>query len=374
MANSKIPLNKIVYNNKETTDYLDSTFSDIIKSENKIDTKKFFQIYKSLFYKIPKEGRNSHQTLIEQSEDYINNYKDTFSDEITRLNDIIESLYDTLTRKQSPTVEENIFYPNNTFIKYKNNANPIPVWIMQNGAKRKITNSDTLLSLKKSLGFDHDQLLDDIIQKLDFNTLANITSGPDIGSDEDINLFNFVTSDDSLTLLDLVDYTSAIVECIEGKQDDLYDLVRPVNSDGWQINGYSPNEGQNRPRREYLDGSPMNGGCIVRYYGIGLNDAGEIFQRTARIYPGESKRLYYRNTPTVNGQVINNNNRLHDVVGFVKEIRKTNNSFELTEDEYRKDEFGRVFSNLTPHLNHLDDDSGKTRVDFYDIPQETDTY
>jgi hypothetical protein len=318
MPISKISLNKKVYNNKETIDHLNSSFSDIIKSIPNIDDKKFFQIYKDLFYKIPKTGEKSHQTLIEQSEDYINNYKDHFSDEITKLNDQIEVLYDTLSRKQSPTIEEDIFYPNNTFIKYKNNASTLPVWIMQNGAKREITNGDTLLSIKKAIGHDHDQLMDDIVQKLDLNTLTNIKKGPDISSDEDINLFNFVTSDDSLTLLDLIDYTSAKVECIEGKQDDLYDLVKPPNSDGWQINGYSPNEGQNRPRKGYLDESPMNGGCIVRYYGIGLNDAGEIYQRTARIYPGEAKKLYYRNNPIIDGQTVNNSGRLHNVVGFVK--------------------------------------------------------
>ena len=374
MPISKIPLTKIIYNNKETTDHLNSSFSDIIKPKTKIDTKKFFDIYSSLFYKIPKKGENSHHTLIQQSGEYIDNYKSTLSDKILALNRKIDSLFNTLSKKQSQVVEEDIFYPNNTFIKFKNNAASLPIWIMQNGAKREITNGDTLLSIKKATGHNHDTLIDDIVQKLDLNTLSNITKGPDISSDEDINLFNFITSEDDLDLLDLVDHTTSFVTCIEGKQDDLYDFYNPPNSDGWQINGYSPNEGKNRPRKDYLEGSPMNGGCIIRKYGIGLNTVGEIYQSTRRIYPGETIKIWYRNNPIIDGQTIQNYKHLHDVKGFVKEVRKTTGTRELTDDEFRKDEFGRVFSNLTPHQHHLDDVNGDTRVYFYDIPQETDTY
>tara|TARA_R110002012_G_scaffold311728_2_gene521443 strand:- start:343 stop:1455 length:1113 start_codon:yes stop_codon:yes gene_type:complete len=370
MPISKIPLTKIIYNNKETTDHLDSSFSDIIKTKPKIDTNKFFNIYSSLFYKIPKLGENSHHTLIEQSGEYVDNYKDTLSDQILSLNRKIDSLFNTLSKKQSEITEEDIFYPNNTFIKYKNNASTLPIWIMQNGAKREITNGDTLLSIKKAIGHSHDMLIDDIVQKLDLNTLSNITKGPDISSDEDINLFNFITSEDDLDLLDLVDYTTSLVTCIEGKQDDLYDLYKPPNSDGWQINGYSPNEGQNKPRKDYLSG----GGCVIRKYSIGLNTSGEIYQSSRRIYPGETIKIWYRKNPIINGQTVQNGGYLHNVKGFVKEVRKTDGPRDLTELEFRKDEHGRVFSNLIPHLNHLDDINGSTRVYFYDVPQETDTY
>ena len=66
-----ISLTKKVYSNKGAADSLKGKFSDIIKSKPKVNTKKFFEEYKKHFYKIPKEGKNSHTTLIEQSQEYL---------------------------------------------------------------------------------------------------------------------------------------------------------------------------------------------------------------------------------------------------------------------------------------------------------------
>ena len=173
-----------------------------------------------------------------------------------------------------------------------------------------------------------------------------------------------------MELLDFIDYTTSLVTCIEGKQDDLYDLYKPLNTVGWTINGLGPNEGRNNPRKDYLDG----GGCIIRKYNIGLNEAGEIYQSSRRIYPGETIKIWYRNNPIVNGQAVNNHKALHDVTGFIKEVRKTTSTRELSNEEYSIDDFGRVISNLTPHLNHLDDINGDTRVLFYDVPTINDNY
>ena len=118
----------------------------------------------------------------------------------------------------------------------------------------------------------------------------------------------------------------------------------------------------------------MKGGCIIRRYAIGLNSEGEIYESTRRIYPGETIKIWYRNNPEIGGQTITNNKKLHDVVGFVKEVRKTSGNTSLSSAEYSKDEFGGTISNLIPHLDHLDDINGDTRVRFYDVPQETDTY
>ena len=53
--------------------------------------------------------------------------------------------------------------------------------------------------------------------------------------------------------------------------------------------------------------------------------------------------------------------------GFAKLIN-------LTEEEYRKDEFNRVFSNLEVQEGYLKDINGEMRVTFYDIPQQNDEY
>ncbi len=372
----KLPLNKKIYNNKETTDYLNSSFDDIIKSKPKINTKHFFEAYKDLFYNIPKEGNKSHHALINQSQEYLDDYKDEFADQILQLNNTIERLDTILVNKQAIIKAEDPFYPNNTLLKFENEANPLPVYIMQNAGKRKITNGDTLQTIKKALGHSYDTPTDELCQKLDLNALNNIPNLlPDISSDEDLNLFDFSTSIDNMSLLDVIDHTTSLVTCIEGKQDDLYDLYSPINKPGWHINGMGWQEGQNRPRKDYLEGEPNNGGCIIRMYGIGLNDTGEIRQNTRRIYPGETIKIWYRNNPIINGQQVNNFNKLHDVKGFVKEIRKTHSTRELSNEEYSIDEFGRIISNLTPHSGHyLNDINGEIRVQFYDIPKSDDIY
>ena len=372
----KISLVKKIYNNKEATDSLKGDFSDIIKSKPKINTKKFFDGYEKHFYKIPKEGQLSHTTLINQSKEYLDDYKDPYANVILRLNDEIERLNEVLNTKEDKFQEEHPFYPNNTLLKFENNSNPLPIWIMQNGAKREIINADVLSSIKKAIGYDHDTPTNDIAQLVDLETLEEIINiEPKISTYSNLNDFNFTTSTSDFDLSDFVNYTSSEVTCIEGKQDDLYDWFKPLNTDGWQINGLSNNEGRNRPRKDYLEPSPNNGGCIVRYYGIGLNDAGKIEQKTARIYPGESKRLYYRNNPIIDNQEITNYSLLHEVKGFVKEVRKTpGRGITLGEEEYRKDDFNRIFSNLSPHEDHLDDINGKTRVRFYDVPTQNDIY
>ena len=315
-----ISLIKKIYNNKELSDSLKGDFSDIIKSKPKINTKKFFEGYKKQFYKIKKEGKLSHTTLINQSQDYLDDYKDIYADRILRFNDRIEILSEILINKESDIQEENPFYPDNTLIKFENNANPLPIWIMQKAAKREITNTDTLSSIKKALGHDYDTPTNDITQLVDLNTLTEIPSGPIISTDNDLNKFNFITSEDDFSLGDFIDYTTSEVTCIEGKQDDLYDWLNPINSDGWQINGLGNGEGRNRPRKDYLEGSPTNGGCYIRKYSIGLNEAGAIEETSRRIYPGETIKVWYRNNPTIDGQTVQNWSLLHDVKGFVKQV------------------------------------------------------
>ena len=55
-----ISLNKRVYKNKQTTDFINTSFSELIKSNPNYTIPKFFEVYENLFYDIPKEGEKSH--------------------------------------------------------------------------------------------------------------------------------------------------------------------------------------------------------------------------------------------------------------------------------------------------------------------------
>ena len=69
-----ISLNKKVYKNKQTTDFINTSFSELIKSNPNYTIPKFFEVYENLFYDIPKKGEKSHNSLIVQSQEYINDY------------------------------------------------------------------------------------------------------------------------------------------------------------------------------------------------------------------------------------------------------------------------------------------------------------
>ena len=90
MSQEAIKLNKNIYNNKEFTDIIDREFSFLIKTQNPITIKRFFGLYRELFYKIDKyENSKSHYKLILESQDYLNNYID-WRDQI--INDLIDRI------------------------------------------------------------------------------------------------------------------------------------------------------------------------------------------------------------------------------------------------------------------------------------------
>ena len=62
------------------------------------------------------------------------------------------------------------------------------------------------------------------------------------------------------------------------------------------------------------------------------------------------------------------------VKGFIREVIEVNGTLKLTEEEYRKDELGRIFSNLSPGTQGLISVGGSTRGKFWDVPQQHDQY
>ncbi len=73
----KVDLNKKVYNKDNYQKTIDTTFNELLpptspEGETSILTiEQFFQVYNELFFEIPKTGINSHNTLIQQSKEYV---------------------------------------------------------------------------------------------------------------------------------------------------------------------------------------------------------------------------------------------------------------------------------------------------------------
>ena len=69
--NQRIKLNKKVYVNKTTNEFIDRAFSEFFKSAEAINVESFFSIYRELFYKISKEGKFSHHYLVKKSKELL---------------------------------------------------------------------------------------------------------------------------------------------------------------------------------------------------------------------------------------------------------------------------------------------------------------
>ena len=217
-----IKLKKEVYVNKTTNDFIDRAFSEFFKTENAITIDKFFDMYQYLFYKIIKEGKISHYSLIRKSKAYIDNYFDPLDEEIEKLLAKIERLEIIHFEKQNAKSEEHLFYPNRTFIKSSvTNPSGLPIWVMQDGVKRLIKNYDTFKTLKRCFGHTYDTPDNMVVEELEASTLDDIWDGPDIASDKDINKQEFDAVNLEFNLNDLVEpgYIKAKITCLEGVSD-----------------------------------------------------------------------------------------------------------------------------------------------------------
>tara|TARA_R110001592_G_scaffold121371_1_gene326890 strand:- start:13112 stop:14863 length:1752 start_codon:yes stop_codon:yes gene_type:complete len=283
-----ITLNKKVYNNKKSTDILNTSFSELIKSNPNYTIPKFFEVYKDLFYNIPKKGEKSHHSLIEQSQEYINNYNDPLDIKLERLLELLEKKDEEFNLKENPEPKEHLFYPNGTFLR-THGANTeivegvpqgLPMWVMHEGMKREFKSYDAFKVAKKSLGFtnmfydaDKQELLGDkdldITELLHVNDLNYIPTGADINNDSDLNLPPGPDREIDLSLSDILDYYSANITCLEGYDD-------PDDSNQVKVENYASTH-------------DLRDACYVRYWV--LNGT----RHTSRGFsPGDTIHAYFR--------------------------------------------------------------------------------
>lgn len=99
---NKINLNKVVYNKDDYQKTIDTSFNELLPlavTEEQIpliNIEQFFQYYNNLFFEIPKTGNNSHNTLIQQSSEYVGN---------EQTNDELDALYREVTNLRQELLE-----------------------------------------------------------------------------------------------------------------------------------------------------------------------------------------------------------------------------------------------------------------------------
>ena len=266
-----ISLNKKVYKNKQTTDFINTSFSELIKSNPNYNVSKFFEVYNDLFYDIPKKGEKSHNSLIVQSQEYINDYNDPKESIIEKLLEELERKDEEYNLKENPEPKENVFYPNGTFLRthgwnteiVEGVPQGLPIWVMQEGLKREFKSYDAYKTTKRALGFtnmsydtDKKELLGDkdidIVERVHINDLNAIPTGKDITSDVDLNVPPGPDREIDLSLANILDYFQANVTCLSSA-------------------------------------NPFKSSCLIRYWTL---DGTRTTSR--RIYEGESKKVYFR--------------------------------------------------------------------------------
>lgn len=182
MAQENVKINKKVYGAKSANDVIDRSFSELLRSKDPINVEKLFQLYNELFYDIPKEGDQSHTTLIVQSTDYVQDFVNPKDEQIDNLLDRIIELEEQLS--QVNDTKEHPFFRNGTFLRTPNTS----IFFMQNGKARPISKEALYRTMARAQGLDPDAIPRPYTE-VDASTPNEIGRGPVINSLSDLSDF-----------------------------------------------------------------------------------------------------------------------------------------------------------------------------------------
>ena len=175
-----VTFNKTIYSRGQFDQLVDNGFSELTQRQDDFNTDQFFEQYNRLFFDIPKDGQNSHRTLVDNSTTYLGNFTDTRDDEIARLNEIIADLQVQLASSNDvEVVREHPFFKNGTLVE---DASTDDVFYMDQGHKRKINYTvEFYETIKQALGYKTPESVpDNIIPIASARILNAIPSGPNV--------------------------------------------------------------------------------------------------------------------------------------------------------------------------------------------------
>ena len=87
-----IVFNKTIYSKIEFENKIDTDFTELTTDQPSVSIEEFFNFYNEVFFDIPKEGENSHATIIQTSTDYFEDYRSPLQDIIDSKDLEIEEL------------------------------------------------------------------------------------------------------------------------------------------------------------------------------------------------------------------------------------------------------------------------------------------
>jgi len=132
-----VSFNKTIYSRTQFDRLVSNGFEELTQKQDDFNTDQLFDQYNRLFFDIPKEGTNSHRTLIENSSEYLSGFADPRDEEIARLNETVADLQVQLATANSEvnTVREHPFFKNGTIVRQQDSPQ---AYYMDKGFKRLI--------------------------------------------------------------------------------------------------------------------------------------------------------------------------------------------------------------------------------------------
>lgn len=161
MATKNIKLAKNIISNRYSNNIHSKDFSKLAKSNESVDENKIKDTYNTVFYSIPKKGKNSHTSIIKRTYDWLNYQENQeLEAQIENKLEILNNKNTELIEVQDPSVKEHPLYSNGTFLIAGENGEKYPgmhtIYVMQEGRKRPFDNDGIIYeAVRKSLNLPY---------------------------------------------------------------------------------------------------------------------------------------------------------------------------------------------------------------------------
>ncbi len=177
----KIKIDRKIYESLKTKEKINNEFTEFILKKYTID--EFFDLYQQLFYEIEKTGRLSHTTIVAKSTEYAGTPPNPKDQEILDLREQVKNIQFEI----DSIPEEHPYLPNDMTV-IQSRQEPSLRYLMQSGRRRRIMSDNVFDLLKARAGYSKATPNEDFSVLLNADAIAGITPGPDINTQEDINI------------------------------------------------------------------------------------------------------------------------------------------------------------------------------------------
>ena len=222
MAEKKISLFKKIISNQKSFNIQEGDFKELILSEEEINDDKLKDIYEELFYTIPKEGDESHEfVLIQSNEALYPEINENLDNDIKLLEqNLLEKNEEYLNKTLPELLQIHPVFPNGIFIQEGNTNNNTPIdpestiWFVQQGYRRALLGSNkefwTQL-IRKSIG---DKTIDPIGNSLPLSPpnirystpedIMTLKEGQDIATGADISITPIIAKEEQTAIFSML--------------------------------------------------------------------------------------------------------------------------------------------------------------------------